>query len=204
MASPSPPASSSPWPFLATYTPQALMEGLLYARQGSVWTQLHSWSLSRTLRSGHPSYLICQIGVSGNRANPNSGRSQSQEQDSCLSPTGHAQFDLVHRPVTPPGGPCPAREPTGGVPISLPQHSLSWPCRQRVPCTRPPGSTRRKKWVEEKRRRQRTSPSRCGYPPGAPGARASSSQARPSQRRRRIPTCARQRAVAQLHGRGRG
>lgn len=89
-------------------------------------------------------------------------------------------------------------------PSLLPQHSLSWPCRQRVPCTRPPGSTRRKKWVEEKRRRQRTSPSRCGYPPGAPGARASSSQARPSQRRRRIPTCARRRAVFQLHGRGRG
>lgn len=86
----------------------------------------------------------------------------------------------------------------------LPQHSLSRPCRQRVPCTRPPGSTRRKKWVEEKRRRQRTSPSRCGYPPGAPGARASSSQARPSQRRRGIPTCVRRRAVFQLHGRGRG
>lgn len=58
--------------------------------------------------------------------------------------------------------------------------------------------------MEEKRRRQRTSPSRCGYPPGVPGARASSSQARPSQRRRGIPTCARRRAVFQLHGRGRG
>lgn len=47
-------------------------------------------------------------------------------------------------------------------PGSGPGHSLSGLSRQRVPCTRPLGPTSRKKWVEEKRRRQRTSPSRCG------------------------------------------
>lgn len=72
LASPSPPAFSSPVASpLPTYMPQTLIEGFSYARQESVWTQLHF--LCRTLRSGHPSYLICQIGVSGNRASPRSG-----------------------------------------------------------------------------------------------------------------------------------
>lgn len=52
--------------------------------------------------------------------------------------------------------PCPP------PPGSGPGYSLSGLSRQRVPCTRPLESTSRKKCVEEKRRRQRTSPSRCG------------------------------------------
>lgn len=129
VASPSPPAFSSPVAFpLPTYMPQTLIEGLSYARQGSVWTQLHF--LCRTLRSGHPSYLICQIGVSGNRASPSSDRSQSQERDSCLmvplgmhSSYGQSQFDPVRSPGA---GLSLVREPTGGVPIS--------PCRPSTHC----------------------------------------------------------------------